>query len=222
MGEGKKFGAVDFFICGDINIELKLEPGDENLHGLDGIGWSGIYGPECLGGGEDVITYQKKLRLLQLLRDFDCTVTSTWVDAESLGECHTWRAWGSRVRKKQLDYIMGPRDLVSTTWYLNKTRIRTWDHCPGVVKIDGREMRVKKGKKRWTGWTPFSEDEERKFKELCLCPDGSRSWCDDDAVGGLEALQARVEGAAVEIKATTLASRNKNKYMVPVQFANAL
>ena len=57
--------------------------------------------------GEDVITYEKKLWWLQLLRDFDCTVASTWVDAENLGQCHTWRAWGSRVRKKQLHYIRG-------------------------------------------------------------------------------------------------------------------
>ena len=97
---------------------------------------------------------------------------------------------GFRVRKKQLDYIMEARDLVSTTWYLNKTRKRTWDHFPVVVKIDGRDMRVRKGKKRWAGLTPVSQDEKRKFKELCLCPDGSRSWCDVDAVGGLEAFQA--------------------------------
>ena len=171
MGEGKKLGAVDFFIGGDINIELKLEPGDEDLQGLDGIDWYGIYGPECLGGGGDVITYEKKLRWLQLLRDFDCTVTTTLVDAENLGECHTWRAWGSRIRKKNVDYIMGLRDLVSTTWFLNKTRIRTWDHFPVLVKIEGREMRVKKAKTGSAGWTPVSEDEEQKFKELCLCPD---------------------------------------------------
>ena len=36
---GKKLGAVDFFIGGDINIELKLEPGDEDLQGLNGIDW---------------------------------------------------------------------------------------------------------------------------------------------------------------------------------------
>ena len=96
-----------FFIGGNINIELKLEPDDEDLQGLDGIDWYGIYGPECLGGGEDVVTYEKKLWWLQLLRDFDCTVTSTWVNAENLGECHTWRAWGSRVRKKQLDFFCG-------------------------------------------------------------------------------------------------------------------
>ena len=120
---------------------------------------------------------------------------------------------GSRVRKKQLDYSMGPPDLVSTTWHLNKTRIRTWVHFPVVVKIDRREMRVRKGKKG-AGWTPVSEDEERKFQELCLCPGGSRSWCDANEVGGLEALQARLEGAAVVIKGTTMASRNKTKFMV--------
>ena len=51
------------------------------LHGID---WYGIYGPECLGGGEDVITYEKKLWWVQPLRDFDCKVTSSWVDAENL------------------------------------------------------------------------------------------------------------------------------------------
>ena len=68
-------------------------------------------------------------------------------------------------------------------------------------------MRVRKGEKGWAGWTPVSEDEERKFKDLCLCPDGSRS--------GLEASQARLECVVVEVRDATLASRNKNKSMVP-------
>ena len=175
----------------------------------DGIDWYGIYGPECLGGGEDVITSKKRLWRPQLLRDFDCTVSSTWVEAENLVECHTWRAWGSRVRKKQLDYIMVPHDHVFTTWYLNKTRIRTLDHFPVVVKIEGREMRMRKEKKRVGGldssFTRRGEEIQRTM---------SRSWCDANEVSGLEALQARLEGAAVEIKATTMASRNKNKFMV--------
>ena len=106
----KNLGAIDFFIGGDINIELKLEPDQEDLQGLDGIDCYDVYGPECLGGGEDVITYEKKLRWLQLLREFGCVVTSTWVEQGIPGECYTWRAWGSRLRRKQLDYIMGPRD----------------------------------------------------------------------------------------------------------------
>ena len=31
-----------------------------------------------------------KMRLLQLLKEFNCTVTSTWAHNEDSGECHTW------------------------------------------------------------------------------------------------------------------------------------
>ena len=40
----------------DIIIELKLETPSEDLQGLDSID---LYGPECRGGGEDVITYEQ-------------------------------------------------------------------------------------------------------------------------------------------------------------------
>ena len=43
----------------DSNIELKLGNADEDLQGLDSIKWYGMYGPECKGGGEDVITFEK-------------------------------------------------------------------------------------------------------------------------------------------------------------------
>ena len=38
-----------FFNGGDLNIELNLETGDEDLQGLDDIDWYGIYGPEWRG-----------------------------------------------------------------------------------------------------------------------------------------------------------------------------
>ena len=62
----------------------------------------------------------------------------------------------------------------------------------------------------------MSEEGEKRggLQELCLCPEGSRSWCDANEVSGLEALQTRLEGAAVDVKASSLASRNKNKFMV--------
>ena len=82
MGQGKKMGAVDF-IGGDINIEPRLSTDHEDLQGLEGIDWYGIYGPECRGGHEYVITYEKKLIWLQLLREFGCIVTSTWVEERS-------------------------------------------------------------------------------------------------------------------------------------------
>ena len=50
--EGRNADAVDFFIGGDINIELKLGNAGKDLQDLDSIEWYGMYGPECKGGGE--------------------------------------------------------------------------------------------------------------------------------------------------------------------------
>ena len=61
--------------------------------------------------------------------------------------------------KEAIDCPLGPRDLQSTTWYLNNTGLRTWDHFPVVVRIDGKELGAKKCKKGFAGWTPKSEDE---------------------------------------------------------------
>ena len=92
-------------VGGDLNIELKLDIDDDEHRGLDST--------------VRTLLRIKKLRWFQLLQEFDCTVTSTWTNSEDTREFHTWRAWGSRVRKKQLDYVMGPKDIRSTTWYLN-------------------------------------------------------------------------------------------------------
>ena len=53
---------------GDLNIELRFEGGSEDFEGLDSIDWYAPNGPECRGGGEDVVTYEKKLRWLQLFK----------------------------------------------------------------------------------------------------------------------------------------------------------
>ena len=89
--EGRKAGAVDFFIGVDINIELRLGNAGEDLHGFASIEWCGQYGPECEDGGEDVITYEKEIRWLP----------STWTNSENEAnrQHHTWQAWCSRVCK---------------------------------------------------------------------------------------------------------------------------
>ena len=70
LTEGKRAGAVDFFICGDLNIELKLDIADDDHQGLDSIELYGMYGPECRGGGgEDTIACEKKLRWLRAVAD---------------------------------------------------------------------------------------------------------------------------------------------------------
>ena len=55
-------------------------------------------------------------------------MTSIWTNNEDNCEFQAWRAWGSRTRKKQFEFFMGPKDRRSTTWYLNWARFRTWDH----------------------------------------------------------------------------------------------
>ena len=91
---------------------------------------------------------KKKLRQLQLLKDFTCVVTSTW--ARPVGKLHTRRGWPKREEKTDC-FVMGPRDLQLQTWYSNKARLRNWDRPPVVMKIEGKELKVMKGKKAAQG-----------------------------------------------------------------------
>ena len=53
----------------------------------------------------------------------------------------------SRVWKKQIVCVKGSCDLQTTTRYLNKAGLGTWDHFLMAVKLDGREMRLRKRRK---------------------------------------------------------------------------
>ena len=66
-------------------------------------------------------------------------------------------------------------------------------------------------KKGWAGWIPKSENDRLKFQRQALCPGGPGAWVKDDQEAGLESLQERLEEAAA-VKATTMASRNKDKF----------
>ena len=96
----------------------------------NGMGCMDLSVKEVLG---DFIEYEKKLSWIQLLKDFNCTVPSTWTNNEDNREVHTWRASGSLGRKKQLDYITGLENLRSVNWYLNQVSICTWDHLPVIT-----------------------------------------------------------------------------------------
>ena len=155
-----------------------------------------MYGPECRGGGEDTIAHEKKLRCLQLLKDFNCTVTSTWTNNEDNREFHTWRAWGCRVRKKQLDYITGPKETRSTTWHLNQVRLRTWDHFPAIGPDGCPSQKLKK----------------QSSKNRCSGPQGDlgeTALRDAEEGEGLVLPHERLVGAAAEVKATTTSSRKQ-------------
>ena len=97
---------------------------------------------------------------------------------------------------------MGPRDFQCTTWYLNKTRLRTWDHFPRWLRVEEKELRTKKGKKGRAGWIPKLEDAKLEFQEIALYPGDGRDGME------VAALQERLEEAAAAVKATTTAIRN--------------
>ena len=48
LTEGKRAGAVDFFICGDLNIELGLDNTGGDLQGLDRVEWYGCMAPNAV------------------------------------------------------------------------------------------------------------------------------------------------------------------------------
>ena len=111
--------------------------------------------------------------------------------------------------KKQLDYVMGPKDIRSTTWYLNRVRFRTWDHFPVITRIEGRELKTKNPIKGWAGWVPCQK-QRRKFQEIVLCPRSEHGEGDqrETEEGNRLALQhERLVGAAPEVKATTTSSQ---------------
>ena len=37
---------------------------------------------------------------------------------------------------------MGPKNILSTIWYLIQVRIRTWDQFPVITKVEEREIRT--------------------------------------------------------------------------------
>ena len=78
---------------------------------------------------------------------------------------HMAKGWW-RVRK-QNDYIVGPRDLGSDTWYLNPGRLRGWDHIPVVVEIEVRDLKQVRGRK---GWAANTVRRKRKVQDPSSVP----------------------------------------------------
>ena len=89
--------------------------------------------------------------------------------------------------------------------------------APYLESIEGRELRTKKCVKGWAGWTPVSDAEKARFQELVLCPRSDHAEAaprDAEDDEGLVFLHDWLVGAAAEVKATTISSRNRNKFCV--------
>ena len=58
---------MDFFIGGDLNIELMLDIAEDEYRGQDSIEWFGMYGPECKGGADDIT---KNIEVVPVIQRF--------------------------------------------------------------------------------------------------------------------------------------------------------
>ena len=99
LGEGRRAGAKEFFITGDLNVEMGiLCTGEDDIGELDEI-----YGPVCWQGCENDHGGFKKLMWHGMMKEFNYRVTSTWLrsaSAMALSRCMVSRyatAWAESL-----------------------------------------------------------------------------------------------------------------------------
>ena len=101
LREGRRAGAKDFYIIGDLNVELGLLCTDEDDE---------MYGLLCWQGGENDHGGFKKLIWYGIMKEFNCKVTSTWSNCgREKGLAFTHQQFGEKGKEiiAQLDYIVG-------------------------------------------------------------------------------------------------------------------
>ena len=104
MTEGRKEGAKQFFIVGDLNIELGFSCEDDEM--------KEIYWPQCWFGVEAGPGGLKRSMLLEILTDFGYKAMSTWLICDGLRDKAFARAaLGKNERSSQLDCILGVKDV---------------------------------------------------------------------------------------------------------------
>ena len=153
---------------------------------FDSLDWYGLYGPECRGRGDDVVTCDKT-PMTTIIERF--RLRGDEYLGEPVGNFTHFVLGFGETGKNKIDFVMGPRDLESTTWSSNTARPRNWDHCLFVVDIEEEELRVRKGTKGWGTWMSMTEEERLKFQRQTLYPGGSVSWVKGDQEGVLESLE---------------------------------
>ena len=100
LREGRRAGAKDLYITGDLNVELGLLCTDD----FDEL--NEMYGPLCWQGCENDHGHFKKLMWNGIIKDFNFKVISTWSNCRREKETAlTHRQFGEKgkVRTAQLD-----------------------------------------------------------------------------------------------------------------------
>ena len=91
--EGREGGAKNFYIAGDINVELGLMCTNEN----EEEELTKLYGPQCWQGYDKDPGGFKKIMWYGIMKEFDCKVSSAWsVCGKVRAEAFTHRHLGER------------------------------------------------------------------------------------------------------------------------------
>ena len=124
-----------FYIAGDFNVELGfLCTDDDDVEELDEM-----YGPLCWQGCDTDQGGFKKLMRYEIMKEFNCKVTSTWSSWDNEREmAFTDREFGKgwKGRTTQLDYIIGPKRTSGKAFIRHDLKIwDSWDHYPIFASI---------------------------------------------------------------------------------------
>ena len=134
LREGRRRGAKDFNITGDLNVELGLMCTDEK----DIEELTTMYGPLCWQG------YDKdpggfKQMWYGIMKEFNCKATSTWSVCGIKREntfTHRHSSPGEKGDILKLGYIIGPvaRD-DEICIHIEERSWATWDHYPIYARV---------------------------------------------------------------------------------------
>ena len=138
--------------------------------------------------------------------DSNCAATSTLASSDARGEFHTRCEWWSHIYIYIYIYIY---ILIHIFQYFGTARPRGCDHHSVAVPSLG--TRVEGDARRWAGWAPKSEEEERqKLKAVVLSPRGFSSPGGRRTGWGLESFARKIE---VVVKAKTTTTTGDNKFI---------
>ena len=196
--EGRKGGARNFYIAGDIGVELGLMCTNEN----EQEELTKLCGPLRLQGYDKDLAGFKKKYVYGIMKEFDCKVSSTW------SACGKVRVEASKHRR--LDYVIGPMRKNDEVYIHNAGRLwATWDHYPIFARIEEEpHVKVFQKRKKWTGWKPKTEEQSILFSRDVMKKGG-------DKEEHLSTVQKNRKSAAKKIQHRTNAQKEKEMMRTP-------
>ena len=154
MWEGRRAEANTFYIASDLNVELGLLCTDEDeVEELNEM-----KSPLCWQGCDTDQGGFKKLMWYEIMKEFNCRVTSSWSSCDREKEMAFTQTFWDRCEWK--DDAAG---LHHQIW-------DTWNHYPIYVSIhedDAHNYFLQK-KNTWAGWRPVDDEAKSEFKKIMM------------------------------------------------------